>query len=215
MYDKTMVQFRNHIKLDIHRHTHRDVMDRNVVTLEGIDVCPFAWMKIMDVSSSTFYRNAKFAAAGHAAQNHGNTSLRKSRSHTFVATTMFGEILDRHADHMPHKTYVLPFGEKVVAKVLPANFKWKDQIPLVDEHLADYGLPPLSTSNLSKIRRLSYLEYYAKKPGDNFARCSTCDNFQSQKKLTQPGMQASLLWSKKMQVHIISIFAHQNLYYLN
>ena len=162
MYDKTTVQFKNHIKLDVHREFHRNATGRNVVTLEGIDVCPFAWMKIMGVSSTTFYRNAKFAAARHAAQNHGKTSLRKPRSHTVVATAMFGAILDRHADHMLHKTWVLPYGEKVVAKVLPSNFKWKDQIPLVDEHLADYGLLPLKASNLSKIRRLSYLEYYAK-----------------------------------------------------
>ena len=169
----------------------------------------------MGVNSSTFYHNAKFAAATHAAQNHRNTGLCKPRSHTVVATATLGATLDRHADHMLHKTRVLPFGEKVVAKVLPSDFKWKDQIPLVDEHLANYGLLPLSASNLSKIRRFSYPEYYIKKPGDNFARCSTCDDFQSQKKLTQPGTQASLLWSKKMQVHIDSAFTHQDLYYLN
>ena len=123
MYDKTTVQFRNHIKIDVHRQFHRDATGRNVVTLEGIDVCPFAWMKIMDVSSTTFYRNAKSAAAGHAVQNHGNTGLHKPRSHTIVATATLGAIFDRHADHMPHKIRVLPSGEKVVAKVLPSNFK--------------------------------------------------------------------------------------------
>ena len=86
MYDKTTVQFRNHIKLDVHRQFHRDATGRNVVTLEGIDICPFAWMKIMGVSSTTFYRNAKSAAAGHVGQNHRNTGLRKPRSHTIVAT---------------------------------------------------------------------------------------------------------------------------------
>ena len=177
MYDKTTVQFRNHMKLDVHRQFHRDATDRNVVTFEGINVCLFAWMKIMGVNSSTFYRNAKFAAAKHAAQNHDNTGLRKPRSHTVVATATFGAILDRHADHMLHKNRVLPSREKVVAKVLPANFKWKDQIPLVNENLIDCGLLLLSTSNLSKIRRLSYPEYYVKKTRDNFARCSTCDDF--------------------------------------
>ena len=184
MYDKTTVQFRNHIKLDVHRQFHRDATGRNVVTLEDIDVCPFAWMQIMGVSSSTFYCNAKFATIGHAAQNHENTGLRKPTNHTVVATAMLGEILDRHPHHMPQKTRVLPSGEKVVGKVLPANFKWKDQISLVDEHLGDCRLLPLSALNFSKIRRLSYLEYYAKKPGDNFAWCSTYDDFQSQKKLT-------------------------------
>ena len=164
----------------------------------------------MVVSSRTFYHNTKFAIADHAAQNHGNTGLCKPRSHTVVATTTLGAIFDRHANHMPHKTRVLPSREKVVAKVLPANFKWKDHTPIVDEHLVDCRLLLLSASNLSKIWRLSYPEYYVKKPGDNFARCSTFDNFQSQKKLTQPGTQASLLWFKKMQVHIDFAFAHRD-----
>ena len=192
------MQFKNHIKLDVHRQFDGDATSRNVVTLEGIDVCPFVWMKIMGVSSSTFYCNTKFVAASYVVQNHGNMGLCKPRSHTIVAIATLGAILSRHADHMPHKTRVLPFGEKVVVKVLLANFKWKDLISLVDEHLLDYGLLLFSASNLSKIRQLSYPEYYAKKPRDYFARCSTCDDFQSQKKLTQPGTQASLLWSKKM-----------------
>ena len=126
MYNKTTVQFRYHIRLDVHRQFHRDAMGRNVVTLENIDICPFVWMKVMGVSSSTFYHNAKFAAASHVAQNHGNTGLRKPRSHIVVDTTTLEAILDKHANHMPHKTRVLSSGEKVVAKVLPANFKWKD-----------------------------------------------------------------------------------------
>ena len=48
--------------------------------------------------------------------------LHKPRSHTIVATAILGAILDRHADHMRHKTRVLPSREKVVAKVLPSNF---------------------------------------------------------------------------------------------
>ena len=203
------------MKLDVHRQFHKDILGRNVVTLEGVDVCPYAWMRIMGVSSTTFFRYAQFAQAGFAAQHHGNTGLRKPRNHTVVATATLGAILDRHADHMPHKSRVLPSGEKVIAKVLPASFKWKDQIPLVDYHLSDCGLPPLSVSNLSKIRRVSFPEYYAKKAGDNFARCSFCDELQSHKKLTQPGTQASLLWSKKIQVHLDSAFAHRDLYYLN
>jgi len=77
----------------------------------------------MGVSSSAFYRNAKFAAASHVVQNHGNTSLRKPRSDIVVTTATLGTILDRHANHMPHKTHVLQYEEKVVAKVLAANFK--------------------------------------------------------------------------------------------
>lgn len=44
MYKKATVQFRNHIKLDVHwQFTH--AVGRNVVTLEGIDVCSLAWRK--------------------------------------------------------------------------------------------------------------------------------------------------------------------------
>ena len=93
------------------------------MTLEGIDVCPFAWMKIMGVSSSTSYRNAKYAAAGFEAQFYGNTGLQKPRNHTIVATAVLDAILDRHADHMPHKTHVLSIKETVVGKVLPSSFK--------------------------------------------------------------------------------------------
>jgi hypothetical protein len=38
-----------------------------------------------------------------------------------------------------------------------------------------FGLQDVSISNLSKIRKLNFPEYDAKKPRDNFACCSTCD----------------------------------------
>lgn len=162
MYVKNTVQFRNHIKLHIHRQFYRDAAHRNVVTLEGIDICPFTCMKRLGVSLIIFYRNAKYAATGNSAQHHGNASLRKPRNHTVVATATLGAIFDKHTNHKPHKSLVLLSEEKVVAKVLLANFRWKDPIPLVDEHLTNYRLPPISALNLSKIRRLSYPEYYAK-----------------------------------------------------
>ena len=123
MYFGTTVVFRRHIKLDVHRQVRVDSIGRNVVTLEGIDVCPSAWQHIMGVSETSFYLYARDAAAGVAAQPHGNTGLKKPRHHTVVATDALRVILNRNADHMPHKTRVLPSGEKAVAKVLPANFK--------------------------------------------------------------------------------------------
>ena len=174
MYDKTMVHFRNHIKLDVHRQFHRNIMARNVVTFEDIDVCPFARIKIIGVSSIPM-RSLQLSVMQR--KTSATRVMHKPRSHIFLATTMLRAILDRHANHMPHKTCALLSEEKVIAKVLPANFKWKDEIPLIDEHLVDCWLPLLSASNLSKIWQLSYPEYYAKKPRDNFAQCSTCDDF--------------------------------------
>ena len=90
---------------------------------------PICMDKIMGVSMSAFYRNAQNGAADHAAQHHGNTSLHKPESHIVVATTTLGAILGRHANHMPYKSCMLPPSDKVVAKVLPARWKWKDQKP--------------------------------------------------------------------------------------
>jgi hypothetical protein len=215
MYFGTTVVFRRHIKLDVHRQVRVDSNGRNVVTLEGIDVCPSAWQHIMGVSETSFYLYARDAVAGVAAQPHGNTGLKKPRHHTVVATAALRVILNRNADHMPHKTRVLPSGEKAVAKVLPANFKWKDQIPVIDSHLADCGLPPISTSGLSKIRQVHFPDFNAKRPRDNFARCSFCDDCQTQRKLHQPGTQAALMWQLKLNAHLDSAMAHRELYYSN
>ena len=91
-------------------------------------------MCIMDVSSSTFYRHAEKASVGHEAQDHGNSGLKKPRSNTVVATAVLGSILEGHADHMPHKTRVLPNGKEVVAKILYSSWVWKDQLPVIGEH---------------------------------------------------------------------------------
>jgi hypothetical protein len=124
----------------------------------------------MGVSETSFYLYTRDAAAGVAAQPHGNTGLKKPRHHTVVATAALRVIFNRNADHMPYKTRVLPSGEKAVAKVLPANFKWKDQIPVIDSHLANCGLPPISTSGLSKIRQVHFPDFNAKRPVMD-ARC--------------------------------------------
>ena len=50
MYNKTTELFKSHMKLDVHRQFHKDILGRNVVTLEGVDVCPYARMRIIGVS---------------------------------------------------------------------------------------------------------------------------------------------------------------------
>ena len=70
---------------------------------------------------------------------------------------------------MPHRTHTLPSREKVVSKVLPASFKWKDTIPGVNAANAVFGLKGVSVSNISRIRKRKFPKYNAKKPGDNFA----------------------------------------------
>ena len=215
MYIGTTFQFRCHLKLDIHCQSRTDHDGRKVVTLEGVDVCHQAWRLIMDVPESTFFRYAKHASENMVAQMHGNTGLRKPRPHTVQATATLQCIVDKSTDHMLHRSQVLTCGKKVVTKVLPATWKWKDTVPHVNEVNKSFGLKDVSLSNLSKIRRRSFEEYDAKKPGDNFARCSSCDKYHSLRKLHQPGTQASLLLATKLQMHLNKAWAHRDLYATN
>ena len=116
---------------------------------------------------------------------------------------------------MPHRSRVLSSGEKVVTKVLPATWKWKDTVPKLNKVNTSFGLKKVSESNVNKIRRRSFEEYKAKKPGDNFARCSSCDKYHSLRKLHQPRTQAALLVATKLQMHLNKAWAHRDLYVAN
>ena len=94
----------------------------------------------MGVSESTFYLYAKSASQNMVAQLHGNSSLYKPRAHTVHATTTLRCILEKLANHMPHRSRVLSSSEKVVTKVLPATWKWKDTIRELNEVNTSFGL---------------------------------------------------------------------------
>jgi hypothetical protein len=49
MYYQTKFKFKNYLKLDVHRQIHVDADGRQVVTLEGEDVCLAAWKHIIKV----------------------------------------------------------------------------------------------------------------------------------------------------------------------
>ena len=127
----------------------------------------------MGVPETTFYCYAGYASEGRPAQKHGNSGLLKPRAHTVQAIATLKCILDRSVDHMPHRLRTLPSGEKVVSKVLPITWKWKESMPELNTVNSTFGLKDVSISHLSKIMKMNFPEYDAKKPGDNFARCST------------------------------------------
>ena len=52
-------------------------------------------------------------------------------------------------------------------------------IPELNKVNTSFGLKEVSESNINKIRRRSFEEYDAKKLGDNFAWCSSCDKYHS------------------------------------
>ena len=88
---------------------------------------------------------------------------------------------------MPHRTCTTKSGEKLVSMILPATFQWKDQIPKLNKANAAFGLKEVSSSNLSKIRGSRFPKYDVKRPGDNFARCGTCDKYKELRKGAVPG----------------------------
>ena len=82
MYRDTTFEFRYHMKLDVHRQVHRNAEGKNVVIVEGIDVCLSAWRHIAGVSESTFHRFQGYAAKGESAQPHDNAGTMKPCKHT-------------------------------------------------------------------------------------------------------------------------------------
>jgi hypothetical protein len=111
------------------------------------------------------------------------------------ATTTLQCILDRSVDHMPHRSQTLASSKKVVSKVHPVTWKWKESIPELNIVNSAFGLKDVSISNLNKIKKLNFLEYNAKKPGDNFSCCSTYDILHLLQRTTSAGSQAAMMWS--------------------
>ena len=203
------------MKMEVHRQVHRDLRGRRMVTVEEIPVCIRAWMHISGVPKSTFYRYQMYMNNGREALDHGNKGLLKPRKHTQQAAASLKCILEKQADHMPHRTRTLKTGEKVVSMCLPATFQWKKQIKELNAINAAFGLKEVSTSSLSKIRSSKFSEFEVKKLGDNFARCATCDTLQALKRASLAGSITNLKWSRKLDRHLAIARAHRDYYYIN
>ena len=147
------------------------------------------------------------------AREHRNTGLAKTKKHNEQAAAILKCILEREADHMPHRTPTTKSGKKVVSMILPATFQWKDQIPKINEANATFGLREVSSSNMSKMKRSRFPKYNVKRPGDNFARCGTCDKYKELRKGTIGGSEQALKWSRKLDKHLVIAHAHREYYY--
>jgi hypothetical protein len=69
--------FKSHRLLDVHRQIHLDAHGNEMITLQGVDVCPVAWYTIMGVSRATYYRWKVNANNGLRAKHHGNAGTVK------------------------------------------------------------------------------------------------------------------------------------------
>ena len=170
------VYHRKHRQLDVHKQIHRDADGKEMITLEGFEVCPKAWTTIMGLHRSSYYRYKADALVGKRAKQYGNQGTKKPRTHTLQGTAILRTLLESSANHMPHKSRTKEDGEKVVAMSLPSSFHWNSTLSEINDGNLQLGLKEVSASGLSRIRRELFLEYSTKKRGDNFARCGDCDD---------------------------------------
>ena len=105
----------------MHKQIHRNADGRDMITLEGMEVCPKAWTAIMGVHRSSFYRYKVDALIGKRAEQHGNLGTKKPRTHTLQAIATLRTVLESTVDHMSHKSRTKEDGEKVVAMFLPES----------------------------------------------------------------------------------------------
>ena len=68
MHVKGSVYHWKHRQLDVHKQIYRDADGRDMITLEGMEVCPKAWTTIMEVHMSSFYRYKADALIGKQAE---------------------------------------------------------------------------------------------------------------------------------------------------
>ena len=72
MHVQGSVYHRKHRELDVHKQIHKDVDGKEMITLEGFEVCPKAWTTIMGLHRSSYYRYKVDALVGKRAKQHGN-----------------------------------------------------------------------------------------------------------------------------------------------
>ena len=137
----------------MHKQIHRDTDGRDMITLEGMEVCPKAWSTIMRVHRSSFYRYKADALIGKRAEQYRNLGTKKPRTHTFQATATLWIVLESTANHMPHKSWTKEDGEKIVAMSLPSSFHWNSTLSEINVANLQLGLKEVLRTGLSRIQR--------------------------------------------------------------
>ena len=147
----------------MHKQFHRDANGKEMITLEGFEVCPKAWTTIMGLHRSSYYRYKAHALVEKRAEQHGNQGTKKPRTHTLQGTAILRTLLESTIDHMPHKSWTKEDGEKAIAMSLPSSFHWNSTLSEINNGNLQLGLKEVSAIDLSRIRRESFSEYSTKK----------------------------------------------------
>ena len=199
--------------MEVYRQIHKDNNGKEWITLKGRQVCPSAWQTIHAISRATYYRYKEMATLGKQAEGYGNLGSKKPRMHTMQAIATLRVMIGDDADRMQNKTRTLNLGERVPAMVLPSAFRWKDQLPKINDGNVAMNLKPISSSNLSKIRKESFLEYAPKGLGDSFAQFGTCDEYKQLRSACTPMSIQRKKWEKVLENHLAGQKVHRELYY--
>ena len=215
MHVQGSVYHRKHRQLDVHKQIHRDANGKEMITLEGFEVCPKAWTTIMGLHRSSYYRYKANALVGKRTEQHGNQGTKKPRMHTLQGTAILRTLLESTVDHMPHKSRTKEDGEKVVAMSLPSSFHWNSTLLEINDRNLQLGLKEVSATGVSRICRESFSEYSTKKRGHNFARCGDCNDLKRMRSASTRGSGAYDVCQKRLDMHIARQRAHRELYYAN
>ena len=108
MHVEGSVYHRKHRQLDVHKQIHRDADGRNMIILEGMEVCPKAWTTIIGVHRSSFYQYKADVLIGNRTEHHGNLGTKKPRMHTLQAIATLrlcwrALLIICHTSHGPRK----------------------------------------------------------------------------------------------------------------
>jgi len=169
----------------------------------------------MDLHRSSYYCYKADALKGKRVEYHRNLGSKKPHSHTLQETTILGTILETTADHMSHKSRTKDDGEKVVVISLLSSFHWNSILAEINVGNHQQGLQNVSPSGLSRICKESFSEIAAKQRGDNFARCSDCDELKRMRSTCTRGSGAYDVAQKRLDMHIAGQRVHRELYYAN
>ena len=192
---------RKSVLLEVHRQVYKDSNGKEWITLKGREVCPSAWQTIHAMSWATYYRYKEMATLRKQAEGHGNLGSKKPRMHTMQAIATVRVMIGDDADRIPNRTRTLNSEKRVLAMVLPSAFRWKDQLPKINDGNAAMNLKPISASNLSRIWKESFSEYAPKGRGDSFARCGMCDEYKQLRSACMPMSVQREKWEKVLENH--------------